>query len=221
MFDIKARRKELGLTLEEVGDAVGVGKSTVRKWENGLINNMKRDKIASLAKILKVSPLDIVLDERSLDNLADQISTTCNELTEGRKQNVLSFAKHQLNEQNGLIEETGPIYHVGLTAAGPPLEYSQIPPEQMTAEIPHGAEFALTVKGDSMEPLIKNGSIIFFKEQPTVENGEIAIVEIDGNAVTCKKFYYDGSKAVLRSINPKYPDLEYNEGVRIIGKVIL
>ena len=31
------RRKELGLTLEEVGDAVGVGKSTVRRWENGAL----------------------------------------------------------------------------------------------------------------------------------------------------------------------------------------
>lgn len=38
------RRKELGLTLEEVGNAVGVSKSTVKKWENGFISNMRRDK---------------------------------------------------------------------------------------------------------------------------------------------------------------------------------
>lgn len=49
---IKARRQELGLTLEEVGKSVGVGKSTVRKWENGMIKNMGRDKIAALAKVL-------------------------------------------------------------------------------------------------------------------------------------------------------------------------
>ena len=42
------RRKELGFTLEEVGEACGVGKSTVRKWENGMIKNMKRDKIVLL-----------------------------------------------------------------------------------------------------------------------------------------------------------------------------
>lgn len=41
MFDLKSRRFELGMTLEDVGDYVGVGKSTVRKWENGMINNMK------------------------------------------------------------------------------------------------------------------------------------------------------------------------------------
>ena len=54
------RRKELGLTLEEVGDAVGVGKSTVRRWENGMIKNMGRDKIAALAKVLQISPVELV-----------------------------------------------------------------------------------------------------------------------------------------------------------------
>lgn len=53
---IKQRRDDLGLTLEEVGQAVGVGKSTVRKWETGDIKNMKRDKISKLAYVLKVSP---------------------------------------------------------------------------------------------------------------------------------------------------------------------
>lgn len=57
---IYQRRKELGLTLEEVGNAVGVGKSTVRRWENGMIKNMGRDKIAALAKILQINPVDLV-----------------------------------------------------------------------------------------------------------------------------------------------------------------
>lgn len=53
---IKELRKEKGLTLEQVADIVGVGKSTVRKWETGMIANMKRDKIASLAKALGTTP---------------------------------------------------------------------------------------------------------------------------------------------------------------------
>jgi repressor LexA len=61
---IKNRRQELGLTLEEVGKIVGVSKSTVMKWETGYIENMRRDKIALLAKALKVSPLWIMgIDE--------------------------------------------------------------------------------------------------------------------------------------------------------------
>lgn len=45
-----------GLSLEAVGQYVGVGKSTVRKWENGMIKNMRRDKIKKLSEILSVSP---------------------------------------------------------------------------------------------------------------------------------------------------------------------
>lgn len=53
---IKALRLKNNLTLEQVGNAVGVGKSTVRKWENGMIANMRRDKIVSLAKALNTTP---------------------------------------------------------------------------------------------------------------------------------------------------------------------
>lgn len=53
---IKKLRLENNMTLEELGNKVGVGKSTVRKWENGMIANMRRDKIAKLAEALNVSP---------------------------------------------------------------------------------------------------------------------------------------------------------------------
>ena len=57
---IKELRKEKGLTLEQVANIVGVGKSTVRKWETGMIANMKRDKIALLADILHISPVVLI-----------------------------------------------------------------------------------------------------------------------------------------------------------------
>lgn len=53
---IKQLRQERGLTLEQVAEVVGVGKSTVRKWETGMIANMRRDKIADLAKALGTTP---------------------------------------------------------------------------------------------------------------------------------------------------------------------
>ncbi len=49
-------RTEKELTLEELGDIVGVGKSTVRKWENGMIANMRRDKLIKVAKALDTTP---------------------------------------------------------------------------------------------------------------------------------------------------------------------
>lgn len=57
---IKDRRIELKLTLEDIGNAVGVSKSTVQRWESGQITNMRRDKIDALAKVLGLSPLMFV-----------------------------------------------------------------------------------------------------------------------------------------------------------------
>lgn len=54
---IKDLRQKNGLTLEQVANIVGVGKSTVRKWETGMIANMRRDKIAALAKALGTTPV--------------------------------------------------------------------------------------------------------------------------------------------------------------------
>lgn len=53
---IKQLRESQGMTLEELGQKVGVGKSTIRKWETGMIANMRRDKIKKVADALGVSP---------------------------------------------------------------------------------------------------------------------------------------------------------------------
>ena len=53
---IRELRLSRDMTLEQVANIVGVGKSTVRKWETGMIANMKRDKIALLAKALGTTP---------------------------------------------------------------------------------------------------------------------------------------------------------------------
>ena len=58
--NIRQKRTELHLTLEQIGNYVGVSKSTVKKWESGNIKNMRRDKILLLSEILQVSPLDFL-----------------------------------------------------------------------------------------------------------------------------------------------------------------
>ena len=57
---IRDRRSELGITQKEVADFVGVSEAAVSRWESGEINNMRRDRIAALSKILRLSPLDIM-----------------------------------------------------------------------------------------------------------------------------------------------------------------
>ncbi|MCY1592831.1 helix-turn-helix domain-containing protein [Staphylococcus pettenkoferi] len=97
--DLKARRNKLGLTLEEVGNIVGVGKSTVRKWETGAIENMKRDKIVKLANALKVSSSYIMgFEENNSNNTtSNQFETMAahldGELTEEEWNAVLKYAK--------------------------------------------------------------------------------------------------------------------------------
>jgi len=53
---IRIRRQELHLTLEEVARRVGVSRTTVQRWEKGVLQNPGRDKIAALAAALQVSP---------------------------------------------------------------------------------------------------------------------------------------------------------------------
>ena len=57
---IKARCKELGLTLEEVGQIVGVSKTTIQRWESGEIKNQRRDKIVKLAQALQTTPAQLM-----------------------------------------------------------------------------------------------------------------------------------------------------------------
>ena len=65
---IKTKRIELGLTMKNVADYVGVSEGTISRWESGEIKNMKRNKIAKLSQILKISPMKL-MGEIETDNL--------------------------------------------------------------------------------------------------------------------------------------------------------
>lgn len=67
---IKYKRLQLGLTYEELGKLCEADKTTVRKWELGLIENMRRDKMVLLSKALDISPLVLLgIEECSLSDL--------------------------------------------------------------------------------------------------------------------------------------------------------
>ena len=68
---IKMLRKRNSMTLEELGNRVGVGKSTVRKWENGMIANMRKDKITKIASALDCSPAYLLGWEESESSSKD------------------------------------------------------------------------------------------------------------------------------------------------------
>lgn len=93
---IKTLRQEKGLTLEQVADVVGVGKSTVRKWETGMIANMRRDKIADLAKALGTTPAYLM--GWGDEDTRKEISPSELKLTEGEK--VLLDLFRQIPREN-------------------------------------------------------------------------------------------------------------------------
>lgn len=88
---IRTRRLQLNLTLEEVGNFVGVGKSTVKKWEDGYISNMKRDKIALLSEILKLNPLTFIDEVYREKEPTDEIAFALND---HEKDLIISYRAH-------------------------------------------------------------------------------------------------------------------------------
>ena len=73
MLDIKQKRKELGIGLQELATIIGVAKSTVHRWENGIIKNMKKDKIEVLAKALNVETNEILGIKPKENNAENEI----------------------------------------------------------------------------------------------------------------------------------------------------
>lgn len=196
-------------------DTLGFKYMTVSDWINAK-TYPRIDKIEILANYFNIKKSDLV--EKQTDKQID-ILPVYNQLADIRKHKVYSYAQQQLDEQN----KKRSIYVVGTSAAGEPIEYGDFDSEMIQTDVPAKADKAIHIKGDSMEPKIASNSIIFYHEQPTLEIGEIGIFEINGSAVTCKKYYvdYESKKIILKSINPKYEPMYFaRDQVRILGKVV-
>lgn len=197
---IRDLRAKHNLTLEQVAQQVGVGRSTVRKWETGMIANMRRDKIERLARALHTTPGYLMgweEEEPAVQRLPS---------------NIIPFP------------ETRQIPLIGTIACGAPIladehiaDYIKIP-----AHIP--GDFALTCKGDSMSGArIFDGDIVYIRQQDTVDNGQIAAILIDGEATLKRVKIYD-DHIVLEPENPHFRPLtfwgEEMNDLRILGRAV-
>lgn len=190
-----------GLTLEQVGDYVGVGKSTVRKWETGQIANLRRDKIGKLAEALHTTPGVLMGWE---DN-----DPAKREVPDG----MLPIARNRI-----------PL--LGTIHAGEPTFAAS----EFEAYVEAGAavrcDFALRVVGDSMiNARIMDGDIVFIRQQDTVNDGEIAAVLIDDEATLKRVHRLPQGMLMLQAENPKYPPIyiggdNETRNVRILGKAV-
>lgn len=99
---IKNRRKELNLTLLDIAKACDVSEATVSRWESGDIGDMKRSRISSLAKVLRISPSLIVGDLHELDD--EKNSPSYNHLRFALQGKLDQLTDEELEEMNVLAE---------------------------------------------------------------------------------------------------------------------
>lgn len=202
---LKELRLKKGATQEEVGKVINVKKPTIMKYEKGLVENLKRSSIEKLAEYFDVTPSYLMcLEETKLDKFGNSVVS---------------------------------IPLVGDVRAG----YNYLAEEnwQGTKEIKSelaktGDFFALRIKGNSMFETLWDGDIVAIKKQDFANDGDIAVVIINGDEATVKKIRIldNGIKLIPlnRRINPEtqepyFEDVFFSKEdietkpVRIIGIV--
>lgn len=193
---IRNRRIQRGMTMKQLADAIGVSEGTVSRWESGNIENMKRDKISKLSNLLSIDPRIIMGWEHNAIPPYENIEP--------------------------IATKSFPLFD-GIAAGIPRLMPDGVA-LYVNSTIEVQADFVLKVHGDSMTGArINDGDYVFIRQQPEVENGEIAAVAV-GDEATLKRFYKYGDMVILHSENPNYKDIVFtgNDGqdVHVIGKAV-
>lgn len=196
---IKALRKALNLTQEDLGNALGIQKAAVQKYEKGTVKNIKRENLIKLAKILNTTP-EYILGWDAPSN----VYAVSDDMV-----NIPVLAK--VSAGLGCYADTISDYAV---------DYE---PVQRTSLTPGEHYVYLRVEGDSMYPIFIEGDLVLVRCQSSVDSGSYAVVMIDGHDGVVKKIVYGSDFIELHSINPMYPVRRF-EGedvlrVRIFGLV--
>lgn len=196
--NIKLLREKYGLSQKELGLIAGVSDKAVSTWEQGL----KEPRMGAIQKIADHFGLQKsnIIEENGLTLKMLSIHT------------ALQPAKYKKFKVLGNI------------ACGQPIEAIQQVEEFIETELNVHADYVLKCQGDSMiNARIFDGDYVFIKEQPVVENGEIAAVLMDGT-VTLKRFYRRDEYIELRAENPMYKPIIIHETdfecIHIIGKAV-
>ena len=217
-----------GWSLSEYARKLGLPKSSISRYFNKS-RQLPINKINLFSDVLGVSPeyllgIQTIASDRS--KTQNELLNVYNKLESKRQAKVYDYASRQLDEQNG-IQEDKVVYLVRgrQSAAGSMIHVDDVDAEMgvlPSSIVPNGANELVQITGDSMEPLIKKGSEVYLRYQPTVEDGEIAIVRIEDEGVTCKYLFRDGENIILKSENSKYDDIVVDANkVSVIGKVLI
>lgn len=193
---IRELRKRNNMTLRELGEKIGAAESTVSHYEKGT-RQPDNETLFKMAELFDESIGYILGVENKREALADL------------------FGISPMPRM-----KTVPL--VGTIACGDPiLAVENIEGEVSMPENVH-ADFALRCRGDSMiGARINDGDLVFIRQQPTVEDGQIAAVMIDDEA-TLKRVYHHGSTVVLQAENPAHKPIivDSTSDVRVLGLAV-
>ena len=205
---IKKLRKSRGWTQPQLADQLSVSKQTISNWETGI----KVPRMGSLQKLADL--FNVRIGEITNASIDDNYISKIN-----KPSNVIYPLSDSLQRVRIPI--------IGEIACGNPITAEEniegYTEETFERPIPSGNLFALRCKGHSMEPTIHDGSLVTIREQPTVEDGEIAAVLVDGdNEATLKRVKHQGDLIMLMPDNKEYDPiiLDKNNPGRIVGKAV-
>lgn len=192
---LRELREKKGLSQVELSEALGLSKGAVNNYENGVSSPREE----TLYKIFEILECDA---------------------------NYLFQDDVPLTVPSLYPIETQSFPLLGSVACGEPIFADEELELYVQAGTNIKADFCLRAKGDSMTGArIYDGDIVFVRRQPTVENGEIAVVLIEDEA-TLKRVHYDQEAGVLLLFpeNPNYKTMRYSgeelNRIRILGKAI-
>ncbi len=192
---IRKQRIRLGISLQELSRRTGLNKSTLQRYETGQIDKLPLERAQLIAKGLETSVEYILgLDGGNIE-LADADM-------------IYSI----------------PVFDSVSAGFGCYADSRAVEYRPTFISNPSDAENYLwiNVKGDSMSPKIEDGDRILVRRQDSVENGSVAVVMIDDEAVV-KKIKYGKNWVELHSFNPYYPVRRFEKGelmrLRVVGLV--
>lgn len=197
---LKAMMNQREITAAELSRRSGIRASSISDYLNGKYEP-KQDNIDKMAHALNVTPAWLMGYDTS--------SNTSPSLPAG------TF-KPQWKK----------VPLLGYVAAGKPLEDMNQDISYVDVDGKYDVDFCVKVVGDSMIDIdINDGDIVFVKSMPEVENGQIAVVEIDHEKACLKRFYRSNGTITLISANPKYPPMVFNaencESVTVRGLAVI
>lgn len=109
--NIHRYRKQKGLTLEELGQAIGVSKATIHRYESGVIENIPSDKIEAIAKACDVSPSEIMGWKKHPKKTVDESDLKValfggdGEVTDEMWQEVKNFAQYIKSQRKNDVND--------------------------------------------------------------------------------------------------------------------